>query len=66
METFTITLTFEDIPAGSPLEAAKAVAETIQESGPTTFIYEVVEESTQDVFLVDLSLDDEGAVEIVT
>lgn len=63
METFTITLTFKDIPAGSPLEAAKAIAETIQKYGPTAFVYAVVQESTQDTFLVDLSLDDEDAVE---
>ena len=63
METFNVKLAFADIVAKSPLEAAKAIAETIQKGGPTAFIYVVVEESTQDAFLVDLSLDDEDAVE---
>lgn len=63
MKTFTVKLSFIEISAGSPLEAAKVIAETLQEVGPATFTYEVVEESTQDTFIVDLSLDDEDAVE---
>jgi hypothetical protein len=68
-KTFTVSVTFTDMTAENPLEAAKKacswlLGEPIGDSvgDATTMIYEVTDEETNEKFTVDLSEEDEDAV----
>ena len=68
-KTFTVSLTFTDMTAENPLEAAKKacswlLGEPIGDSvgDASKMIYDVIDEETNERFTVDLSEDDENAV----
>lgn len=59
--TYTVSLTFTDIDAKNPLEATKTILKWIEDGG-NKMIFDVIDETTNDKFTVDLSEDDEDAV----
>lgn len=68
-KTFTVSVTFTDMTAENPLEAAKKacswlLGEPTGRSGDDagTMIYDVTDEETGEKFTVDLSEEDEDAV----
>lgn len=63
VKTFTVSVTFTDMVAKNPLEAAKKACEWLLENGDAAnMIYDVIDEQTNDKFSVDLSEEDENAV----
>ena len=60
MQTYSVSLSFTDIQADSPLEAAKKIVEWLKDAN--TMIYDVEDELTGNKFTVDLAEDDEDAV----
>ena len=61
LQTYSISLTFTDIQADNPLEATKKIIEWIKDDA-NTMIY-VEDELTGNKFTVDLSEEDEDAVQ---
>lgn len=60
MQTYSVSLTFTDIQADNPLEAAKTILKWLVDA--ETMIYDVEDELTGNKFTVDLSEDDDNAV----
>jgi hypothetical protein len=69
VKTFTVSVTFTDMTAKTPLEAAKKacswlmgepVGDSVQDA--SAMIYDVTDEETGEKFTVDLSEEDEDAV----
>jgi hypothetical protein len=60
-KTFTVSLTFTDMTAPNPLEAAKKACKWLLEDA-RSMIYDVTDEVTNQKFTVDLGEDDEDAV----
>jgi hypothetical protein len=69
VKTFTVSVTFTDMTAKTPLEAAKKacswlmgepVGDSVQDA--SAMIYDVTDEETNEKFTVDLSEEDEDAV----
>lgn len=62
--TFKVSLVFEGIDAKNPLEAAKKIVEWLKDEndGAENMTYDVINESTNEKFTVDLAEDDEDAV----
>ena len=67
--TFKVSLTFECVDAKNPLEAAKTVLSWLLNKKENSFLggaermmYDVVNEETDEAFMVDLSEEDEDAV----
>ncbi len=62
--TFKVSLMFEGVDAKNPLEAAKQIVKWLkdQEDGAENMTYDVINESTDEKFTVDLAEDDEDAV----
>ena len=62
-KTFTVSVSFTDMTASDPLEAAKKACEWLLENEDAKgMIYDVEDETTGDKFTVDLSESDENAV----
>lgn len=62
-KTFTVSLTFTDMTAENPLEAAKKACDwLLKNNDANAMIYEVTDEQTNEKFTVDLSEDEENAV----
>lgn len=53
--TYTISLKFTDIEANNPLEATKIILDWIEDGGASQMIYDVLDESTNESFIVDLA-----------
>lgn len=63
LKTFTVSLTFTDMVAENPLDAAKKACEWILKNNDAeNMIYDVTDEETLLTYTVDLSEDDENAV----
>lgn len=63
IKTFTVSVTFTDMVANNPLEAAKKACKWLLENEDAkNMIYDVVDEETEEKFSVDLSEEDEDAV----
>lgn len=63
IKTFTVSITFTDMIAKNPLEAAKKACSWLLESEDArNMIYDVTDEVTNNKFTVDLSEEDEDAV----
>ena len=60
LKTYTISVTFTDMVADNPLDAAKKACKWLEDKD--TMIYDVIDEDTNDKFTVDLSEEDEDAV----
>jgi hypothetical protein len=60
-KTFDVSLSFTDIQANNPLDAAKKIAEWLIEDA-NNLVYDVIDEQTQKAYTVDLSCEDEDAV----
>lgn len=60
-KTFTVSIVFETTSGKDPLSVAKLIAKWLKEDADT-FIYDVVDDQTNEKFTVDLSEDDEDAV----
>lgn len=60
-KTFTVSIVFECTSGKDPLAVAKQVAKWLKEDADN-FIYDVVDDLTNDKFTVDLSEEDEDAV----
>ena len=62
-KTFTVSITFTDLPAKDPLGAAKKACKLLlQNNDAENLVYDVEDEETGEKFTVDLSADDEDAV----
>jgi len=62
-KTFTVSLTFTDMTAKTPLEAAKTACDWILGSEDARgMIYDVIDEQSGQKYTVDLSEEDETAV----
>lgn len=61
MKSFTVSVRFETVDAETPLEAAKEIAKWLLVDADT-FVYDVMDEETQNNVTVDLSEEDEDAV----
>jgi hypothetical protein len=59
--TFTVTLTFECVDGRNPLEASKKIVDWIKD-GVDDMTFDVINETTNEKFTVDLSEEDENAV----
>ena len=63
IKTFTVSITFTDMIAKNPLEAAKKACNWLLENEDAkNMIYDVTDEVTNNKFTVDLSEEDEDAV----
>lgn len=63
IKTFTVSVTFTDMVAKNPLEAAKKACKWLLDDGDANnMIYDVTDETTNDKFTVDLSEEDGNAV----
>lgn len=63
VKLYTVSITFDSMTAGSPLEAAKKMSKwLLEDSDAENMIYEVEDEDSGEKFTVDLSEDDEDAV----
>jgi hypothetical protein len=63
IKTFTVSVTFTDMVAKNPLDAAKTACKWLLKDGDAAnMIYDVIDEDTENKFTVDLSEDDEDAV----
>ena len=66
MKSFMVSITFECVHAKTPLEAAKIVAKWLVEDdgegNAFDMVYDVVDEITNEEFIVDLDADDDYAV----
>lgn len=60
MQTYSVSLTFTDIQADNPLEAAKTILKWLVDA--ETMTYDVEDELTGNKFTVDLAEEDEDAV----
>ena len=62
-KTWTVSVTFTDMRANNPLDAAKKACKWLLENEDAkTMTYDVMDEETNEKFTVDLSEDDEDAV----
>jgi len=62
-KTFTVSLTFTDMTAFNPLEAAKKACKwLLEDEDARSMIYDVTDEVTNQKFTVDLGEDDEDAI----
>lgn len=62
-KTYTVSVTFTDMVADNPLDAAKKACEwLLEDEDARNMIYEVEDEETKKKFTVDLSEEDEDAV----
>lgn len=62
-KTFTVSVTFTDMVADNPLDAAKKACEwLLRDNDAKNMIYDVEDETTKQKFTVDLSEADEDAV----
>ena len=61
LQTYSVSLTFTDIQADNPLEAAKTILKWLVVDAET-MVYDVEDELTGNKFTVDLSEDDDEAV----
>lgn len=62
-KTFTVSVTFTDMTAENPLEAAKKACDwLLKDNDASNMIYDVTDEETNEKFTVDLSEEDEDAV----
>jgi hypothetical protein len=62
-KTFSVSISFTDMVAKNPLEAAKKVCKWLLENEDAkNMIYDVEDETTGEKFSVDLSEDDENSV----
>ena len=59
--TFTVSVTFDNVDAKNPLEAAKMIAKWLKDDADT-MIYDIENELSNDKHTVDLSEDDDDAV----
>ncbi|TXG76183.1 hypothetical protein E6Q11_05120 [Candidatus Dojkabacteria bacterium] len=55
MSTYTVTLTFDSLPANNPIEAAMNMADRLRKEGADECIYIVTDEETDEVIEVDLN-----------
>lgn len=63
LSTFTVSVTFTDMTAKNPLEAAKKACKWLLENEDAkNMTYDVTDEETNKSFTVDLSENDEDAV----
>ena len=64
LKTFTVSITFTDMVADNPLEAAKKACKwLLEDNDASTMIYDVEDETTHEKFSVDLSEPDEDSVQ---
>ena len=62
-KTFSVSVSFTDITAKNPLEAAKIACKwLLEDEDAKNMIYDVEDEITNEKFSVDLSEEDEDAV----
>ena len=62
-KTFSVSVSFTDITAKNPLEAAKIACQwLLEDEDAKNMIYDVEDEITNEKFSVDLSEEDEDAV----
>jgi len=62
-KTFTVSITFTDMTAFNPLDAAKKACKwLLEDEDARSMIYDVTDEVTKQKFTVDLGEDDEDAV----
>jgi hypothetical protein len=63
IKTFTVSVTFTDLVANNPLDAAKKACEwLLDDKGASRMVYDVHNEQTGEIFTVDLELNDSDAV----
>lgn len=63
IKTYTVSVTFTDMVAKNPLDAAKKACKWLLENEDAkNMIYDVEDEETKEKFTVDLSEEDEDAV----
>ena len=61
-ETYTVSLTFTDIDSKNPLEAVKKIIGWIKDDGVDHMIFDVIGETSNNKFTVDMSEEEEDAV----
>lgn len=62
-KTFTVSITFTDMDAANPLDAAKKACKWLLDDGDArSMVYDVTDEDTNQKYTVDLSEEDEDAV----
>lgn len=61
MKTFTVSLEFNQIQAESPLEAAKEIKHWLRDPF-SDYVYDVIDEDTNEKYSVDLDESDEDIV----
>jgi hypothetical protein len=62
-KTFTVSITFTDMTAFNPLDAAKKACKwLLEDEDARSMIYDVTDEVTNQKYTVDLSEEDEDAV----
>ena len=67
LKTFTVSVTFTDMVADNPLEAAKKACKwLLEDNDANTMIYDVEDETTKEKFSVDLSEPEEDAVQKIS
>ena len=67
LKTFTVSVTFTDMVADNPLEAAKKACKwLLEDNDANTMIYDVEDETTNEKFSVDLSEPEEDAVQKIS
>ena len=67
LKTFTVSVTFTDMVADNPLEAAKKACKwLLEDNDANTMIYDVEDEATHEKFSVDLSEPEEDAVQKIS
>lgn len=63
VKTFTVSVTFTDMVADNPLDAAKKACKWLLENDDAkNMVYDVVDEETNEKYSVDLQEEDEDAV----
>lgn len=63
IKTYTVSVTFTDMVAENPLDAAKKACKWLLENNDAEkMVYDVMDEDTNEKFSVDLSEDDDNAV----
>ena len=67
LKTFTVSVTFTDMVADNPLDAAKKACKwLIEDNDANTMVYDVEDETTKEKFSVDLSEPEEDAVQKIS
>ena len=67
LKTFTVSVTFTDMVADNPLDAAKKACKwLLEDNDANTMIYDVEDETTKEKFSVDLSEPEEDAVQKIS